>query len=114
MKIIVYEDKTVRLSGNENPCTILDMRFYISKAIENQAPLKLYLDRYAFTLIKDEKQHENYNIYKVFDFMNVDIFEGNKIANLKVNDEKLCEFSCYHSALKRNNAETIVLNGEGK
>ena len=114
MNIIVNQNKELRVTGYdaEKGCNLLDIDFYLSKTLQSTKSIHCVIDnRYHFILFK-KQEDKNYNIYKIFDFFNVNLEEAERQVQLIIESEETEILNLKVNALIRNSVKAVRVGKE--
>ena len=114
MNIIVNQNKEFRITGydEDKGCNLLDINFYLSKELQSTKPVHCVIDnRYHFILLK-KQEDKNYDIYKIFDFFNINLEKADRKLKLIIEEEDTVSLDLNINRLVRNSAKTTKVGRE--
>lgn len=114
MNIIVNQNKEFRITGydEDKGCNLLDINFYLSKELQSTKPVHCVIDnRYHFILLK-KQEDKNYDIYKIFDFFNINLEKADRKLKLIIEEEDTVSLDLNINRLVRNSAKATKVGRE--
>lgn len=114
MNIIVNQNKELRVTGYdaEKGCDLLDIDFYLSKKLQSTKPVHCVVDnRYHFILLK-KQEDKNYDVYKIFDFFNVNLDKAERKLKLIIKEEDTATLDLNINSLIRNSVKVAKVGRE--